>query len=232
MTHNFDVTTYQDLVEMISNISTCLQYIRSDDEGKTTRAETPWFAKQTKNLLKVLCHHEGKTWRTLLNKNYPWAWFHMGIHYVNLFAMLANLAMYLTVNFKAQTDIPPMNETKPTRIENTFNPLASDIGTALDNRDCGTFATETPPPIWKEVCTTRYNFYKCQCQLKFNISSGGTNNDNGNDSNNGNNSTNTTMKKNPAKMVKTKMTQNANHAAGWHKMQILQANHKHGLWTQ
>jgi hypothetical protein len=187
MTHNFDVNTYQDLIEMIANTSTFLQYITSDDEGKTTQAETPWFSQQTENLLKVICHHEGKTWRTLLDQNYPWAWFRMGVRFVNIFSMLADLAMYPTANFKAQTDIPPINEAKLTRIEHTFLTLANDISTALDNGDCGTFATETPPPIWKEVCTERYSLYQRQRQLEFAFQNNGNGNGNNNNANgNGN----------------------------------------------
>jgi hypothetical protein len=57
MIHNFNVNTDQDLVEMISNTLTFLQYINSDNEGNTTKAITPWFTKQTENLIKILCHH-------------------------------------------------------------------------------------------------------------------------------------------------------------------------------
>jgi hypothetical protein len=81
---------------------------------------------------------------------------HMAIHYMNLFAMLANLAIYPTVNFKAQTNIPLINKTKLTRIKNDFSTLANNISTALDNGDCRTFATKTPPPKYHPRSGKKY----------------------------------------------------------------------------
>jgi hypothetical protein len=100
-----------------------------------------------------------------------------------MYAMLANLVMYPMVSFKAQ-----INKPKLTRIENTFNTLINGISSALDNGDCGTFTTKMSPPIWKEVCIKRYCFYKCQCQMEFDISRDINCNINAN--NNGNGTTN------------------------------------------
>jgi hypothetical protein len=48
MTHNYDVNTYQSMVELLANASTFLQYATANNEGVTTNNTLPWFSKQTK----------------------------------------------------------------------------------------------------------------------------------------------------------------------------------------
>jgi hypothetical protein len=163
MTHNFDVNTYQALVEMLANTSTFLQYATADDEGVTSDDNLPWFSKQTERLLKVICHHEGRTWRTLLDEDYPWAWFKIAVRYANIFALMADCALAPAINKAAQADkAPSATENRLERVSLAFTSLVTDINSAMENGDCGTLGNETPPPIWKQVCTTKYARWKRQ----------------------------------------------------------------------
>jgi hypothetical protein len=98
MTHNYDVNTYQSMVELLANTSTFLQYATANNEGVTTNNTLPWFTKQTKQLLKVICHHKGRTWRTLLDDDYPWAWFKIAVCYTNIFALMADCTLPPAIN--------------------------------------------------------------------------------------------------------------------------------------
>jgi hypothetical protein len=163
MTHNFDVNTYQALVELLANTSTFLQYATADDEGVTSDDTLPWFSKQTERLLKVICHHEGRTWRTLLDQDYPWAWFKIAVRYTNIFALMADCALAPAINKAAQADKAPVDtETRLERVKLAFSSLVTDINSAMENGDCGTLGNETPPPIWKQVCVTKYARWKRQ----------------------------------------------------------------------
>jgi hypothetical protein len=163
MTHNYDVNTYQTVVEMLANTSTFFQYATADDEGATSDDTLPWFSKQTERLLKVICHHEGRTWRTLLDGDYPWAWFKIAVRYTNIFALMADCALAPAINKAAQTDKAPVStEARLERVKLAFDSLVTDINSAMENGDCGSLGNETPPPIWKQICVTRFQRWKRQ----------------------------------------------------------------------
>jgi hypothetical protein len=144
-------------------MSTFPQYATADDEGVTSNNNLPWFSKQTQQLLKIVCHHKGCTWRTLLDDDYPLAWFKIAVCYTNIFTLMANCVLARATNTAAQSGKAPATaEPRLERVKLVFNSLVSDINSAMDNGDCGSLGNKTPPPIWKQICVPRYQRWKRQ----------------------------------------------------------------------
>jgi hypothetical protein len=86
MTHNFNMNTNQSMVEFLSNTATFTMFmVCNKDLNKSSNL--PYFAVRTETVLDSLCHHSGRSWHDLIDKEYPWAWFKMAIRFCNIFSM-------------------------------------------------------------------------------------------------------------------------------------------------
>jgi hypothetical protein len=169
MTHNFNVNTYQAMVELLANTASFVMFMVCDkDLHKST--DLPYFAVRTETVLDSLCHHSGRSWRDLLDKEYPWAWFKMAIRLCNIFAMFADMALHPTTNTACQEDKCPDQADKKLRmIVAAFDKLEYDICESMDAGDPGKFGDSNPHPIWKATCKPQYEVWKRQRMAEFNI---------------------------------------------------------------
>jgi hypothetical protein len=192
MSCNHDVNTFLATIGLMANVSTFLQFITCDKHFQRAAGPLPFFAQKTEELIDQLHHHEGRAWKNVMDRDYPWAWFKMAVRYANIFAMLADFALDSYINGEAQlgNDIDPSNS-KMERVTLAFKRLSYDIAAAQESGEPNAFGSDTPPTIWKEVCKPRYEVWKRKRQAELEINVGGNNhNNNANNGNNGNNRTN------------------------------------------
>jgi hypothetical protein len=191
MSHNFDVKTFAAVVGLMSNTSTFIQFVTSDKHFQRAAGPLPFLAQKTEDLIELLHHHEGRSWRNVMDHDYPWTWFKIAIRYSNIFAMQADYALGSFINSKAQqgNDIDD-DEKKLERVKLAFKQLEYDIASAQESGEPNAFGSDTPPTIWKEVCESRYEIWKRRRQAELEIPTDGqkyhTNSNQNNYNGNGN----------------------------------------------
>jgi hypothetical protein len=163
-TRNFEVNTAEAVCAMMANTALLLLFFKSDMIGTVVKdGEIPIFAEMTETIISLITQPSAREWKKLLNNEYPWAWWAIAKKYSNLMAELMKLAIDPSTNQDAQGNVNPKDNNKSlTKIIKGFSDLGRDIETAVEDCSTGTLTNSTPPPIWTEVCPTRFKLYQAK----------------------------------------------------------------------
>jgi hypothetical protein len=110
----------------------------------------------------------------------------MAIHFADIFTMVSDFALHPSTNSSAQEDkYPNKSDKKLKMIVSAFDKLEVDIREAMDTGDPGKFGDSNPHPILNVICKSKFDVWKRQHALEFEVaptfqSRGGRSNNNNN----------------------------------------------------